>query len=82
MSWINGRNVSGYRAGTHVCFDSWYWPELYLQREAGNIFALHQAEDEFGNHTYQINGNNPEYAVFTKDDMNKTINIYIGTTPP
>lgn len=80
VGWWNPSAQSGWRRGTAIRVDSWYWPSLYVKREGGNLLHLSQYKSE--GLFYQARGNSEENQAIFEEDLGKTINIYVGTTPP
>lgn len=80
VSWYIGSNVSDYRRGISVSVRNWLWDALYFMKEGGTLFTLPKYRGE--GYFYEISGNSTSYTVFSDEDLNKTIKVYLGTTPP
>lgn len=79
-SWHDPSQASGWRYGTEIKVDRYYWPSLYVKREGGNVVQLTKYQQE--GYSYMVRSNSSSAQVIFEEDLNKTINIYVGSTPP
>lgn len=78
--WHSSSASSGWRYGTRIDVDQYYWPSLYVKREGGEVLQLTKYQGE--GYSYAIRSNSSNVQTIFEEDLGKTINIYVGTTPP